>query len=309
LETRIEAFFDDASNTVSYLVHETTTKAAAVIDPVLDFDQHSGHLATTSADKLLREIQIKGLDLQYILETHAHADHLSAGHYLRARTGAKLTIGSQITEVQKVFASIFEAEDVAPDGSAFDLLVDEGQALPFGNGNIEILHTPGHTPACVTYLIGDAAFVGDTLFMPDYGTARCDFPGGDAETLYGSIQKILTLPADTRIFTCHDYLPEGRTQYAWESDVEKQRTSNIHVHEGTTRDGFAQMRNARDEKLSAPKAIMPSLQVNIRGGTLPPAEKSGAVFLRLPVNAFPAFKNIDEELRAHIEDFQPDWHI
>lgn len=305
----VEALFDEASNTISYLVVEEDHDVAAIIDPVLDFDLHSGRLGTNSADALLRTINDRRLDLQYILETHAHADHLSAGHYLRAKTGAKLAIGAQITEVQKVFAPIFEANDVGLDGSAFDCLLGEGEELEFGSEMIRVMHTPGHTPACISYRIADAAFVGDTLFMPDYGTARCDFPGGDAATLYVSIQKILSLPDQTRIFTCHDYLPKSRDNYAWESSVAEQRKSNIHVHDGISADEFIAMRSARDADLAAPKLILPSLQVNIRAGTLPPAEKSGAVFLRLPVNAFPGFGTTSKLLNAHTEDFQPDWHI
>ena len=309
LTIMIEAFFDKPSNTISYLVVDQARLAAAIVDPVLDFDSHSGRLGTASADALLARIEEGQLDLQYICETHAHADHLSAGHYLRAKSDAKLVIGSQITDVQQVFAPIFEAEDVALDGSAFDLLVSDGDRLPLGESEIRILHTPGHTPACVTYLIDDAAFAGDTLFMPDYGTARCDFPGGDAALLYDSIQKILSLPDDTRIFTCHDYLPKGRDEYVWESTVAAQKQHNIHVHDGIDKQAFVDMRSSRDATLSAPKLLLPALQVNIRAGTLPPAEKSGAVFLRVPVNAFPGFDQTSRELNASPEDFQPDWHI
>lgn len=299
----VEAFFDGATNTVSYLVSDPVSSQAAVIDPVLDFDLHSGRLGTASADALLERVEERGLNLQYILETHAHADHLSAGHYLRVKASAKLAIGSEITEIQRVFAPIFEADDVAFNGSAFDLLLAGGDILPLGENEIRVMHTPGHTPACVSYIIGKNAFVGDTLFMPDYGTARCDFPGGDAETLYQSIQKILALAEDMRIFTCHDYLPEGRSKHAWESSVAEQKRANIHVHEGIGAQEFVDMRNARDATLAAPKLILPSLQVNIRGGTLPPAEKSGAVFLRIPVNVSPSFEQISEELSAHVEDF------
>ena len=305
----IEAFFDNATNTISYLVSDQASKTAAVIDPVLDFDLHSGRLFTASADHVLKRLSELALELRYIFETHAHADHLSAGHYLREKTSAKLAIGSRITEVQKVFVPIFEADDVALDGTAFDLLLEDGDVVPFGETEIRVMHTPGHTPACITLVVDEAAFVGDTLFMPDYGTARCDFPGGDAEVLYESIQKILKLPERTRIFTCHDYLPEGRSEYVWESSVADQKRSNIHVHEGKSQQDFVEMRRKRDAKLSAPKLILPSLQVNIRAGTLPPAEKSGAVFLRLPVNAFPGFQTTSDELAAQVRDFQPDWHI
>jgi len=309
LTIAVESYFDESSNTFTYLVVDQESLAAVIIDPVLDFDLHSGRLDTVSADKLLKHVQDQGLDICYILETHAHADHLSAGHYLRAHTGAELGIGSQITEVQKAFAPIFEADDVALDGSAFDLLLADGETLPLGNAEIQVMHTPGHTPACATYVIGDAVFVGDTLFMPDFGTARCDFPGGDAAVLYQSIKKILSLPEEARLFTCHDYLPEGRSSYASESSVVQQKQSNIHVHDGIEADAFIAMRKARDAKLAAPKLILPSLQVNIRAGTLPPAEKSGAVFLRLPVNAFPGFQATSEELNAKLHDFEPDWHI
>lgn len=305
----VESRFDDATNTVSYLVIDENTSAAVMVDPVLDFDLNSGRLGTASADDWLSTMSEKGIELKYVLETHAHADHLSAGHYLRKKTGAKLCIGAAITKVQHVFAPLFEADDVALDGSAFDLLLEDGVTLALGETEIKVMHTPGHTPACVTYLIEDAAFVGDTLFMPDYGTARCDFPGGNAETLYNSIQRILTLPDQTRLFTCHDYLPDGRDEYVWESSVAKQKQSNIHVRDGVSREDFVAMRTARDSKLAAPKLILPSLQVNIRAGTLPPAESSGAVFLRVPVNAFPGFPEISEELNAELTDFEPDWHI
>lgn len=305
----VDSYFDDATNSFSYLISDTASGAACIIDPVLDFDSHSGRLGTGSADQLLDDIKEKALRLDYVFETHAHADHLSAGHYLRARTGAKLAIGSKITEVQKVFADIFEADDVALDGSAFDILLHEGDVLPFGDGEIAVMHTPGHTPACVTYLVDDLAFVGDTMFMPDYGTARCDFPGGDAATLYASIRKILSLPEATRLFTGHDYLPQGRTDYQWESSVAEQVRSNIHVNETVSAGEFVKFRNGRDAGLSAPKLLLSALQVNIRAGTLPPAEKSGAVFLRLPVNAFPGFEQTRTELNADISDFQPDWHI
>jgi len=305
----VEAFFDGASNTVSYLVSDPVTAVAAIIDPVLDFDLHSGQLGTASADAILARGTELALDVRYLLETHAHADHLSAGHYLRVKTKAKLAIGSKITDVQKVFAPIFEADDVAFDGAAFDLLLEEGDSLPLGDSEIHIMHTPGHTPACVTYLIDDAAFVGDTLFMPDYGTARCDFPGGDAAQLHASIQRILALPENIRLFTCHDYLPKGRTESRWASRVLTQKTENIHVHDGVSAATFVEMRSTRDATLSAPKLILPALQVNIRAGTLPPAEKSGAVFLRVPVNAFPHFEQTNDALNAEIEDFQPDWHI
>ena len=305
----VEVFFDEPTNTFSYLVADEDSLSAVIIDPVLDFDLYSGRLGTASADKLLAKATKKGLNIQYILETHAHADHLSAGHYLRAKTNAKLGIGSQIQAVQKVFAPIFEAVDVALDGSQFDLLLEDGEELLLGNAKIGVMHTPGHTPACATYVIDDAAFVGDTLFMPDFGTARCDFPGGDAALLYRSIKKILSLPENVRIYTCHDYLPDGRSEYACESSVAEQKAANIHVRSGIEETEFVEMRKSRDVLLSAPKLILPSLQVNIRAGTLPPSEESGAVFLRLPINAFPGFQTTSKELNAQLRDFEPDWHI
>jgi len=285
MKPSVQAFFDNATNTVSYIVHDPATKQAAIIDPVLDFTQRNGRIATTSADAMLAAATAQGLEIAYLLETHAHADHLSAAHHLRELTGAPVVIGAQITQVQHIFGTLFEADDVTPDGSAFNQLVTEGDRLPLGDLMIEVLHTPGHTPACVTYLIGDAAFVGDTLFMPDYGTARADFPGGDAQTLYNSTRKILDLPTDTRIFVGHDYLPAGRSEFAWETSVAAQRASNIHVHDGISGSEFVAMRTARDKTLEAPQLILPSLQVNIRAGALPPTSPAGHVYLRLPVNA------------------------
>lgn len=281
----VQAFFDPATNTVSYLVHDPDTKKAAIIDPVLDFTPRNGRIATTSADALLTAAAGQGLDIIYVLETHAHADHLSAAHHLREVTGAPIVIGAQITEVQKIFGALFEADDVTHDGAAFDHLLQDGDMLPLGNLTIHALHTPGHTPACVTYVIGDAAFVGDTMFMPDYGTARADFPGGSAHMLYGSIRKILDLPPETRIFVGHDYLPEGRSEFAWETTVADQRADNVHMHDGISEGEFIAMRTARDKSLDAPQLILPSLQVNIRAGALPPASPGGHVYLRLPINA------------------------
>lgn len=280
----VQTFFDVATFTATHLVSDPATRMAAIIDPVLDFEPKAGKLSTTSADAVLKAIADRGLTLAYVLETHAHADHLSAGDHIRQLTGAKLVIGAHITEVQRVFAPIFDADDVTPDGSQFDLLMNEGDSLPLGNLEIDVLHTPGHTPACNTYLIGDAAFVGDTLFMPDYGTARADFPGGDARTLYRSIHKILALPAATRIFVGHDYLPTGRTEYRWETNVTNEVASNVHVRAGITEDDFVRMREARDATLAPPTLILPSLQVNIRAGAMPPASPSGKVFLKLPVS-------------------------
>lgn len=280
----VRAFFDPATFTVSYVVHDPASKAAAIIDPVLDYNPRNARTSTASADALLAYVESEGLDLQYLLETHAHADHLSASHYLREQTGAPVVIGAQITQVQQLFAAVFEADDVVPDGSQFDRLVTEGESLPLGALSIAVLHTPGHTPACVTYVIGDAAFIGDTMFMPDYGTARSDFPGGSAEALYSSIRKILALPAQTRVFVGHDYLPPGRSTYAWETTVAQQRADNVHVHDGVSEGAFVALRKARDAQLEAPVLILPSLQVNIRGGALPPAGPSGQAFLKLPLN-------------------------
>lgn len=281
----VQGFFDAATNTVSYIVHDPKTKEAAIIDPVLDFSARNGRTSTSSADLLLTASREQGLDLRYLLETHAHADHLSAAHYLQTQTGAPIVIGARITEVQTIFGDLFEADDVARDGSAFDRLVHEGDDLPLGELDLHIIDTPGHTPACVTYLIGDAAFVGDTVFMPDYGTARADFPGGDAVTLYRSIRKILDLPASTRVFTGHDYPPVSRTKPAWEASVAEHRRDNVHVRDGVGEAEFVAMRQARDATLEAPQLILPSLQVNIRAGDMPPSSPGGHVYLRLPVNA------------------------
>ena len=281
----VQAFFDHATNTVSYIVYDPATKKAAIIDPVLDFTPRNGRIATTSADALLTAAAGQGLDIIYVLETHAHADHLSAAHHLREVTGAPVIIGAQITQVQTIFGALFEADDVTHDGAAFDRLVQDGDSLPLGNLSINVLHTPGHTPACVTYVIGDAAFVGDTMFMPDYGTARADFPGGSAHALYGSIRKIFDLPPETRIFVGHDYLPKGRSEYVWETTVADQRAHNVHMHDGISEAEFIAMRTARDKTLEAPQLILPALQVNIRAGALPPASPGGHVYLRLPINA------------------------
>lgn len=281
----VQGSFDAATNTVSYIVHDLSTRAAAIIDPVLDFTPRNGRTSTKSADALLAAVQAQGLTLAWVLETHAHADHLSAAHYLRERTGAPVVIGSHITDVQAIFAELFEADDVARDGSAFDRLVGEGDVLPLGSMAIHVLHTPGHTPACVTYVIGDAAFIGDTLFMPDYGTARSDFPGGDAGTLFQSIHKLFKLPPTTRLFTGHDYLPATRSQPAWEASVAEQRADNVHINMKVGEAEFVAMRKARDATLEEPLLILPSIQVNIRAGAMPPASPGGHVYLRLPVSA------------------------
>lgn len=285
MNPQVQGFFDPATFTVSYLVHDPATKKAAIIDPVLDFTPRNGRTSTQSADTLLRYVDEHDLTLDWLLETHAHADHLSAAHYLHETTGAPIVIGAHITDVQQVFGALFEADDVKPDGGDFGRLVREGESLPLGNLEINVMHTPGHTPACVSYLIGNAAFVGDTLFMPDYGTARADFPGGDAATLYRSIRKILALPPQTRIFVGHDYLPAGRTEYRWETTVAEQKAGNIHAHDGISEADFVTMRTTRDKTLEAPLLILPSLQVNIRAGAMPPTSPGGHVYFKLPVNA------------------------
>ena len=280
----VRTFFDSATSTATYLISDPATKAAAVVDPVLDYEPRGARVTTASADALLAAIHDQGLQLRHVLETHAHADHLSAADYIRRKTGATIVIGAHITEVQRIFIPRFEAYDVTPDGAAFDRLVKEGDRLELGELLIEVLHTPGHTPACVTYRIGDAAFVGDTLFMPDYGTARADFPGGDAAALYRSIRKILSLPPGTRVFVGHDYLPDhGRTENRWESTVAEQAAKNVQAHAGVTEAEFVARREARDGTLAPPALLLPSLQVNIRAGALPPATPEGHVFLRLPV--------------------------
>lgn len=285
MQPTIQAFFDKATNTISYLVSDPTGEAA-IIDPVLDYDPASACTSTASADDILAAAAAQGLRVTRVLETHAHADHLSAAHYIREQTGAAIGIGGRITEVQKVFGQLFDAADVTDDGAVFDHLFADGERFTIGGLEAEVIHTPGHTPACVSYHIGDAVFVGDTLFMPDYGTARADFPGGDAATLYRSIQRILALPDETRLFVGHDYLPEtGRTEFVWETTVGEQRRANIHVGGGVSEADFVARRNARDAVLGKPKLILPSLQVNIRAGDLPPAEASGKRFLKLPINA------------------------
>ncbi len=284
MPTRIQAFFDEATFTVTYLVSDPATRSAAVIDPVLDYDQKSGRTSTGSADAVLAAAKENGLSIGWILETHAHADHLSAGAYLRGKTGAKIVIGEHITKVQNVFRTIFNQADQSVDGRDFDRLVRDGDKLPLGSNDIEVMFTPGHTPACVSYKIGDAVFVGDTLFMPDYGTARTDFPGGDASALYRSIKRILALPPATRLFMCHDYKAPGRDTYAWQSTVAEQREKNVHIHDGIGEHDFVAMRTARDKTLSMPVLILPSIQVNIRAGNLPPPEQNGTSYLKIPIN-------------------------
>lgn len=279
----IHAFFHEPTNTVSYIVVDPATKHAALIDPVLDFDPASGKIWRASVTEVLNAAGKLGGEIKWILETHAHADHLSGAQIAQAKTGAPIVIGDHIRIVQNTFAPRFLAEDVTDSYEAFDRLVKEGDVLALGALDIRVLHTPGHTPACVTYVIGDAAFVGDTLFMPDYGTARADFPGGDAKALYRSIRKILALPAETRIFVGHDYKPAGRDTYAWETSVAEQRAKNIQINDTVDEDHFVAARQARDANLATPRLLLPSLQVNIRGGRLPPPDKDGVVRFRIPV--------------------------
>ena len=282
----VKAFFDSATFTVTYLVADAATKICAIIDPVLDFDATSGRASHTAADAVIGYIRAAGLRLEWILETHAHADHLSAGSYIKSVLGGKIAIGEHIVDVQKIFAGIFNlADDFVADGRQFDVLFKHGETFPIGNLKATVLHTPGHTPACLTYVIEDAAFIGDTMFMPDYGTSRADFPGGDARSLYRSIRQILSLPADTRLFTCHDYKAPGRDTFAWESTVREQRQRNVHVHDGIGEDEFTAMRTARDKTLGMPHLILPSIQVNIRAGALPPPEDNGVSYLKLPINS------------------------
>lgn len=281
----VNAFFDQETNTVSYVVTDPSSHVCAIIDPVLDFDAASGRTSTGSADLLLAFIEDNGLECIWILETHAHADHLSSASYLKSKTGGKTGTGRFITGVQATFKDIFKlGDEFVPNGTQFDCLFDEGESLALGAMEIKVMHTPGHTPSCVTFVVGDAVFVGDTLFMPDYGTARTDFPGGDAAELYRSIQRILSLPDTTRIFLCHDYKAPGRDEYRWESTVNEQRTSNIHIHEGISEQAFVEYRTQRDSQLGMPKLILPSIQVNIRAGEMPPADDSGTIFLKIPVN-------------------------
>ena len=279
----IRAFFDEPTNTVSYLVADPATGSAAVIDPVLDYDHNGGAVDTRSVNAILKAAADEGWHIEWALETHAHADHLSGAPYIKAKTGAKIGIGEHIRDVQKIFRPIFNATDLKTDGSDFDHLFTEGEIFKIGSLDVEVLFTPGHTPADVSYKIDDAVFVGDTLFMPDYGTARADFPGGDAHQLYHSIRRLLALPLETRLFMCHDYKAPGRDFYAWETNVAAERTANVHVHEGISEAEFVAMREARDRTLSAPRLLLPSIQVNIRAGRFPPAQANGVRYLTIPV--------------------------
>jgi glyoxylase-like metal-dependent hydrolase (beta-lactamase superfamily II) len=280
---QISAFFDECTNSFSYLVADPVRRQAAVIDPVLDFDAASGEIHTQSAERILAAANKQGLSIGLVLETHPHADHLTAAPFFRERIGARVAIGSGVREVQKTFAPMFRASDVKGDGGDFDLLLEDGQSLPLGELVIEVIATPGHTPACVSYKVGDAVFVGDTLFMPDYGTARTDFPGGDARQLYRSIHKLLALPPETRLFMCHDYKCAGRDQVAWETTVADQRAGNVHIGAGISEDDYVAMRETRDSTLSAPKLLLPAIQVNIRAGRMPPAEENGVSYLKIPI--------------------------
>jgi Zn-dependent hydrolases, including glyoxylases len=278
--------FDEATNTVSYVVVDPATRAAALVDSVLDFDLKSGRTATASADRMVALVRERDLTVEWILETHIHADHLSAAPYLKERVGGRIGIGEHIREVQKIFRALFNMEPgFVADGRQFDHLFADGERFRIGQLEAQAIHTPGHTPADMTYVVGDAAFVGDTLFQPDYGTARCDFPGGDAHALYRSIRHILALPPATRIFTGHDYKAPGRDEYAWESTVAEQRARNVHVRDGVGEDEFVALRTARDRTLDMPKLILPSVQVNVRAGQLPPPEENGKRYLKIPVNA------------------------
>ena len=281
----VTAFFDDATNTISFVVKDPAGASCAIIDSVLDFDYSSGRTDTKSADEIIAHVEQHNLKVEWILESHVHADHLSAAPYLQEKVGGKIGIGKNITIVQDTFGKVFnEGTEFQRDGSQFDKLFEEGDSFMIGQLRGDVLHTPGHTPACMTYVIGDAAFVGDTLFMPDFGTARCDFPGGSSETLYQSIQKILALPDATRIFVGHDYKAPGRDEYAWETTVGEQKANNIHVGDGADKDNFVEMRDSRDATLAMPKLIIPSLQVNMRAGQMPEADEEGDVFLKVPVN-------------------------
>ena len=281
----IRPFFDEATNTVSYLVFDPVTRQGAVIDPVLDWDHRSGEADSRSADRLIEAARQEGVAIALILETHAHADHLTAAPYIKQRCGGKIGIGEHIKEVQRIFRPVFAADDVKPEGGDFDLLLRDGERLKLGSLEIEVIHTPGHTPACVCYRIGGDVFVGDTLFMHDYGTARADFPGGDARALFRSIKRLLALPPQTRLWMCHDYKAPGRDDYAWQSTVAEQRAHNPHVKDGVTEDEFVAFRQARDAKLAAPTLLLPSIQVNIRAGRFPEAESNSVRYLKIPVKA------------------------
>lgn len=286
LRPEVQGFFDEATNTVSYVVHDPATKEAAVIDSVLDFEPNSGRTSSGSADQLIEYIADQGLEVTLLLETHAHADHLSAAPYLQQKIGGKIAIGEHITTVQHVFGKVFNAgTEFQRDGSDFDRLFADGDTFSIGSIPVTVLHVPGHTPACIAYVIGETVFTGDTMFMPDYGTARVDFPGGDARQLFRSLRRILSLPGETRLFMCHDYLPQGREHFRWETTVAAEREGNIHAHDGVSEGDFVKMREARDATLAMPRLILPSIQVNMRAGHLPKPEDNGVAYLKLPLNA------------------------
>jgi glyoxylase-like metal-dependent hydrolase (beta-lactamase superfamily II) len=293
-QPQVEAFFDEPTNTVSYLVADPASGKALVIDPVLDYDHKSGEVDTASVARILDMAGERGLSIEWVLETHAHADHLSGAPFIKAHTGARVGIGEHIKEVQAIFRPVFNANDLKADGSDFDHLFADGEHLSVGGLAVEVLYTPGHTPADVSYRIGDAVFVGDTLFMPDYGTARADFPGGDAHKLYRSIQRLLALPPETRLFMCHDYKAPGRDNYAWETTVGEERDANVHVGKQVSEEQFVAMRQARDATLEAPRLLLPSIQVNIRAGRFPPAAANGVHYLLVPVKP----RRTDERLPA-----------
>ncbi|MBY6218762.1 MBL fold metallo-hydrolase [Qipengyuania aquimaris] len=286
LRPSIAGFFDEATNTVSYVIHDPATSKAAIIDSVLDYDAAAGRTSQGSADLMIEYVEKQGLEVEWLIETHAHADHLSAAPYIQEKLGGKLAIGREIIRVQEVFGKLFNAgTDFERDGSQFDHLFEDGETLQLGEIQMIALHVPGHTPADYAFIFGDAAFVGDTIFMPDFGTARADFPGGDARQLYRSIRRLLALPEKTRLFLCHDYKAPGRDEYAWETTVGQQKRENVHVKDGTSEDEFVEMRTARDSTLAMPQLIMPSVQVNIRGGRLPEPEENGVSYIKIPVNA------------------------
>lgn len=287
MKPEVAAFFDQPTYTVSYVVADPSSPAAAIIDPVLDFDPASGRTSFGSADRIVEHVRKRRMRVEWILETHVHADHLSAAPYLKEKLGGKIAIGADVALVQKTFGEIFNAgPEFRTDGGQFDALFKDSDVFHVGAVAARAIATPGHTPACMTYLIGDAAFVGDTLFMPDYGTARCDFPGGDARTLYRSIHRIFALPPATRLFMCHDYKAPGRDEFRWETTVAEERAGNVHVRDGISEDEFVRMRTERDRTLAMPRLILPSVQVNMRAGAFPPAEANGTVYLKLPVDRF-----------------------
>ncbi|HAU22033.1 MAG TPA: MBL fold metallo-hydrolase [Erythrobacter sp.] len=282
---QVSSFFDEATNNVSHVVSDPETGDCAIIDPLLDYDQNSGRTGTGPADKIIAYVRGNDLKVAWIIETHIHADHISAAPYLKEKLGGKTAVGEHITQVQSIFSKIFNTEaDFRLDGSQFDHLFRDEEKYRVGKIEAQAIHTPGHTPACMTHLIGDAAFVGDTLFMPDYGTARCDFPGGDAGTLYRSIQRIFALPQETRIFLNHDYLPADRKEYRWETSVAEEKRENVHVHEGVSEDDFVAMRDERDRALAVPRLMIPSVQVNMRAGEMPPPEENGVRYIKIPVD-------------------------